>query len=395
MYKICMIAPIPFFEDRGAPIRVYGEAKGLANLGHEIDVVCYHLGRAVPEVHRIHRIHHIPWYNTTAAGPSYHKVYLDLMVLSKALHVIKSYDVDVVHAHLHEGAAIAQMLNAILKLKKPVIFDAQGSLTGEMASHGFLKPTSLQFRFWRWLENKICDNSSFILASSHHLLRLLRYDFRIPEEKTALVLDGVDTDLFNPKRFDREKIRHEFDLANDDVIIYTGLFSRYQGLNFLIEDVVPRVVKENKNAKFVLIGYPAKEYIKLAKNARVHENILFMGKQRYADVPKFLAAADIAVTPKRMEMGEANLKVLTYMAMGLPTIAFNYEYNTQLLQDGGLTTEPGDVNGFTDAIINLLCNPKQRRMMGKKARSLAQNKHSWLSVASKLVDVYRKLSDEK
>jgi len=395
LYKICMIAPFPFFEDRGAPIRVNGEAKGLANLGHEIDVVCYHLGRDVPEVNRIHRIHHIPWYNTTAAGPSYHKVYLDLMVLSKTLHVIKSCDVDVVHAHLHEGAAIAQMLKTILKLKKPVIFDAQGSLTGEMASHGFIEPTSLQFRFWRWLESKICEDSRFILASSHHLLHMLREEFGIPEEKIALLLDGVDIELFNPKRFDRDRIRNEYGLTNNDVIIYTGLFSRYQGLNFLIEDVVPRVVKANKNAKFVLIGYPVNEYRKLAKNAGVQKHILFMGKQKYDEVPKFLAAADIAVTPKRMEMGEANLKVLTYMAMGLPTIAFNYEYNTQLLQDIGLTTEPGDVDGFTDAILNLLCNPKQRRTMGKKARSTAQNKHSWLSVASKIVDVYKKLSNEK
>ena len=68
-----MIAPIPFFEDRGAPIRVYGEAKELANLGHEINVVCYHLGRDVPEIKRIHRIRKIPSYNTIAAGPSYHK----------------------------------------------------------------------------------------------------------------------------------------------------------------------------------------------------------------------------------------------------------------------------------------------------------------------------------
>jgi len=315
--------------------------------------------------------------------------------LQLALHIIKTYDVDIIHAHLHEGAAIAQTLNTILKLKKPVIFDAQGSLTGEMVSHGFIKPSSFKFRFWRLLESKICEDSSFILASSHHLLQMLREEFGIPEEKSDLLLDGVDTELFNPKRFDREKIRQEYDLTNNDVIIYTGLFSRYQGLNFLIEEVVPSVVKENKNAKFVLIGYPANEYIKLAKNAGVQDNILFTGKQKYDEVPKFLAAADIAVTPKLMETGEANLKILTYMAMGLPTVSFNYEYNKHVLQDGGLTTEPGDVDGFADAILKLLYNQKQRRTMGKKARSVAQNKYSWLSVASKIEEIYRKLSEEK
>ena len=68
----------------------------------------------------------------------------------------------------------------------------------------------------------------------------------------------------------------------------------------------------------------------------------------------FLAAADVAITPKFMEMGEANLKLFTYMAMGLPTVSFNYLYNQKILRDTGLTTNPGDSEEFSKAIIKLL-----------------------------------------
>jgi len=386
-----MIAPMPFLEDRGAPVRVYGEAKGLTKLGHRVDVVCYHLGREIPEV-KIQRITKIPWYRRISAGPTYHKAYLDVLLLFKAFNVIRGNGFDILHAHLHEGAALAQILNVLLKINKPVIFDAQGSLTGEMIAHDFIEPSSLMFRFWRMVESKICYGSKLILTSSPHLIEMLRKEFGISEEKIKYVPDGVDTDLFDPNRFNGEEIRREYGISdNSNIIIYAGIFTRYQGLNFLIEKVIPHVVKERQDVKFMLIGYPVDEYRRLARRVGVEKYILFTDKQRLDEIPRFLVAADIAVTPKFMEMGEANLKILTYMAMGLPTVCFDYMYNKQMLQGSGLTTKPGDAKEFSDAILNLLDNPRRKKVMGQRARVIAENEYSWLSTAQKIVEIYDKV----
>jgi len=387
LYHVCMIAPMPFLEDRGAPIRVYGEAKGLTKLGHRVDVVCYHLGRDVSDAIKIQRIMKIPWYRRISAGPTYHKAYLDTLLLFKALDVIRGNGFDILHAHLHEGVALAQILNLIRKIKKPVIFDAQGSLTGEMIAHGFIEPSSFMFRFWRIVENKIYDGSSLILTSSPSLLEMLRKEFSISKEKIRYVPDGVDTDLFDPNRFDGKEIRRKYRLSGN-IIIFTGIFTRYQGLNFLIEEVIPHVVTERQDVKFMLIGYPADEYRRLAQRVGVEKYIIFTGKQRLDEIPRFLAAADIAVTPKFMEMGEANLKILTYMAMGLPTVCFSYVYNKQILQDSGLTTKPGDAKEFADAILKLLVDPRRKKVMGQRARFITENEYSWLSTARKLVEIY-------
>lgn len=382
-----MIAPMPFLEDRGAPLRVYGEAKGLLELGHQVDIVCYHLGRKVQDPIGIQRILRIPWYNRISPGANYHKLYLDALLFFKTMSVNKSKNFDVLHAHLHEGAAIAQFMR-LFKIDKPIVFDAQGSLTGEMTAHGFLTSSSFMSRFWRLVERKIYDGSGIILASSQHLMEMLSSEYNISKEKIRFIPDGVDTEFFNPNRFDGEEIRRKYDLANHNVIVFTGVFSRYQGLNFLIEKVIPNVIKERPETKFLLVGYPEDEFKKLAQNVGVERSIVFTGKQKFDDIPKFLAAADIAITPKFMEMGEANLKLFTYMAMGLPTISFNYPYNEQILRDSGLTTKPGGSEEFSDAIIKLLDHPKKRKEMGIKGRTISENEYSWVAVARKILEAY-------
>ena len=385
-----MIAPMPFLEDRGCPIRVYGESKGLIELGHQVEVLCYHLGRDVPEAIRTQRIMRIPWYNRIEAGASYHKIYLDTLLLFKALNIIRRNRYDILHAHLHEGAAIAQLLN-LFKINKPVVFDAQGSLTGEMMAHDFLKQSSLMSRFWRLIESKIYAGSGIILASSQHLIEMIVNEFNISKEKIKYIPDGVDTNFFNPNMYNGEKIRQKYNLENNNVVVFTGLFSRYQGLNFLIEEVIPYVVKERSDTKFLLVGYPVDQYRKLSQRAGLKENIVFTDKQRFEKMPEFLAAADIAVTPKFMKMGEANLKILSYMAMGLPTVSFDYFYNKQILRDSCLTTKPNDAKGFAEAILKLLDNPKKRKSMGDRAKTIAQNEYSWVSTAKKIVEAYREV----
>ena len=44
-----MIAPTPYFSDRGCHVRIYEEAKALKARSHEVVIVTYHLGRDVGE----------------------------------------------------------------------------------------------------------------------------------------------------------------------------------------------------------------------------------------------------------------------------------------------------------------------------------------------------------
>ena len=122
-----MIAPTPYFADRGCHVRIYEEARALRARGHEVRIVTYHLGRDLGGI-PTERIPAVPWYRKLSAGPSWHKPYLDILLLLKTWQVARRFRPQILHAHLHEGAFIAALLKPVLRL--PLVFDCQGSLTG-------------------------------------------------------------------------------------------------------------------------------------------------------------------------------------------------------------------------------------------------------------------------
>jgi hypothetical protein len=110
-----MIAPTPYFADRGCHVRIYEEARALTRLGHDVRIVTYHLGRDMPGI-PTYRTPKVPWYNKLSAGPSWHKPYLDILLYLKTRAVSKTFRPHILHAHLHEGAFLCVFLKKVLKI---------------------------------------------------------------------------------------------------------------------------------------------------------------------------------------------------------------------------------------------------------------------------------------
>jgi glycosyltransferase involved in cell wall biosynthesis len=70
--------------------------------------------------------------------------------------------------------------------------------------------------------------------------------------------------------------------------------------------------------------------------------------------------------------------ILEAMASSLPVVASRVGGIPELVQDGqtGMITEPGDPQGFADALINLLNNEQLRREMGRRARQRVLDRYS-------------------
>ena len=71
---------------------------------------------------------------------------------------------DLIHAHLHEGAFVGILLKKILRM--PLLFDCQGSLTGEIIDHGFVPGGSFAAAAFGWLESFINKAADAIITSS-------------------------------------------------------------------------------------------------------------------------------------------------------------------------------------------------------------------------------------
>lgn len=385
LLKIMMLAPTPYFADRGCHVRIYEEARALTELGHEVCIVTYHLGRDMPGI-RVVRIPSIPWYKKLEAGPSWHKPYLDLLLLLKAYRTARSFRPDIIHAHLHEGALIGLVLKRLLRL--PLLFDYQGSLSGESLNHGFLHRKSLLHRIFIAIEGFINRSADAIVTSSGEGRRELLADFEISPEKISTLIDGVDAGIFKPHP--RQQARHELGVSEDaKVVVYLGLFNQYQGLDLLLE-AIPLVREKIPDAHFLLMGFPDNEYRRKSSRMNLDGVITFTGRVPYQSAPLYLSAGDLAVSPK-LARTEANGKLFNYMACGLPVVTFENDINREILAECGVYAEHGSAASLAEQIVSVLSDSGLMAGLGRQSRERAVRIHSWEVRGAKLVELYRNL----
>lgn len=378
-----MLAPTPYFSDRGCHVRIYEEARSLCSSGHAVRIVSYHLGRDMPDI-PVSRIPAIPWYTKLEAGPSWHKLYLDALLFCKAASLALEFRPHIIHAHLHEGAFIGYFLKKLCGV--PLIMDYQGSLTGECVDHGFFPATSWKARFFSRIERRINGFADRIITSSSAGAAELIKEWGIAPEKIVPVIDGVDTDVFRP--LPQHDGRQRLSISGDvPVVAYLGVLSKYQGTDLLL-DCIEKLKADGVKTHFLIMGFPCEQYRAAAESRGIGDMVTFTGKIDYKDAPLLLSATDIAVTPK-LSPTEANGKLFNYMACGLPVIAFDTPVNREALGDTGIYARYGDAGDLAARISTLLSDHEARRSYSAQVREKALREHSWESRGKILMDVYR------
>jgi len=382
--RILMIAPTPFFADRGCHVRILGEAQALIALGHPLLLCTYHLGRNVEGV-PVDRTIRIPWYKKLSPGPSVHKIYIDVLLLWKVLRACQRFRPDVIHAHIHEGIVIGKIASTLFRI--PMVADLQGSLTQELLEHKFIPKVPWFLRLMRWIERTIDHMPSHIIISSTKTTQDCLDTFGLSPCKVSTIMDGVDLKLFTPQEKD-PALRAALGISADEIVIaYVGVLTEYQGIHLLME-TIPLVVQECPKVKFLIIGYPNEElYRQKARLLGIDKWTCFTGKISYQDVPRYLSLAHVAISPK-ISTTEANLKVFTYMAMGLPTVVYDNSVNREILGDLGIYAQLGDIPSLATALVRTLRDRAHALHLGAESRKKAVDDYSWLAVARRLRDIY-------
>ena len=199
MLRVLVVAPTPFFGDRGCHVRIYEEVRALAARGVASEIVTYPIG-ADPSGLTVRRAPRLPGVRVRAVGPGYTRPLVDATLLATALSTAKPFKPDLIHAHLHEGIAIGAVLRRRLGL--PLVADLQGSLVGELVDHGFLSSGSMSASVVGRVERWLVRQPDAILASSSSALHLLRSQ-GVDPNRLIWFPDGVDLDAFRPLPIDR------------------------------------------------------------------------------------------------------------------------------------------------------------------------------------------------
>ncbi|RQW84198.1 MAG: glycosyltransferase family 1 protein [Geobacter sp.] len=366
-----MLAPTPYFSDRGCHVRIYEEARALIRRGHEVRIVTYHLGRDMVGIPTI-RIPAVPWYRKLAAGPSWHKPYLDILLFCTAASEIRRFRPDLLYAHLHEGAFLGIFLKMFFRI--PLLFDCQGSLTTEIVDHNFVRPGSLPYRLFRLIEGFVNSRADLILTSSGPAASDLREHWDVPVDRVRALMDGVDTGEFRP--FEREEVKRELHLpAGVPVAVFLGVLNRYQGIDILL-DVIKIIRDRGIPLHFLIMGFPHHHYQQRAVAEGLSGRVTFTGRIDYRDAARLLSAGDVALSPK-VSLSEANGKLFNYMACGIPVLAFDTPINREILGDAGVYARFADAADFAARLEELILQKGLRQELAEKVRQKAVEEHSW------------------
>ncbi len=387
-YRILMIAPTSFFADYGGHIRILEEIRGLQARGHRITVCTYHTGNNVPGI-RIRRSLNVPWRRGVQVGSTRHKLYFDVMLEGTVLRAALQTRPQIVHAHMHEGALLGYPVRQWAGV--PLVFDYQGSLTGEMVDHRFLNKAGPVYRPLRRLESRINHLADAVLTSSHNAAEVLRAEFGYPAARIFPVVDAVNTATFQPTSATLARsAAHRRELGIPPavpVVVYLGLLAPYQGTDLLIQ-ASRLVLNTLPETRFVIMGFPGVDsYRALADSLGVSGRVVFPGRIPYGEVPDWLGLGQVAVAPK-LSLTEGAGKIPLYMAMGLPTVAFDTPVSREFLGPLGLYAERGNVESLAAALVLALRDPSAAAAHGRRLREVALRDRSWEAAVSRIETVY-------
>ncbi|MCG8352610.1 MAG: glycosyltransferase family 4 protein [Chloroflexales bacterium] len=396
-YTILMIASTSFFSDYGNHVRIWEEAKAIQKLSHRLVLSTYHNGDDMPGID-IRRSWDVPWIKRAIVGSSRHKLYLDLALSWRCLRVGLKLRPDLIHAHTHEAASIGAALKRLLGV--PLLLDYQGSMTGEMLDHGFIKKNSPLYMPLVRLERFINRQADAVVTSTHNAAALLRRDGAIDPQRLHAVIDSVNTERFRP--FDgsaqweaqRRELRAQLGIPEGRrIVVYIGLLAPYQGTNVLI-DTARLLAARRPDVHFLIMGYPdPMSYRAYAEAQGVAGHVTLPGRILYKDLHSYLALGDVAVAPK-MSLTEGNGKISNYMAMGLPVVAFDTPVSREILGETGIFAQFGSAEDLAKQLDLALEDREMAARMGAAGRVRAVTEFSWERAAHQFEAIYDTLLAE-
>ena len=191
---------------------------------------------------------------------------------------------------------------------------------------------------------------------------------------------GVRTDWF-PNGVDAERFKPTDEPYDPHTICFVGRMDYYPNQECVLDFVAntwPILRRRNSNLKFMIVGAdPSKEIRALESNP----GVTVTGS--VPEVQPYVRKAVCTVAPLNIARGTQN-KILEALAMGVPTVC-------SVLAAGGVDAVPGEhlltartPEEYSEAILRLVEQPRERRRFSEAGRARMLSHHSWPSSMQRL-----------
>ena len=378
--RILFLAPQPFFEVRGTPLAVLHMTRALASLGHSVDLLTFPQGEPAPVAGVRHlRSARLP-VGRVKAGPSFAKMALDLPFLAEAAWRLRFGGYDVVHAVEEAAHLIAPFARWF---RVPLVMDVDSSIPDQLRYSGFATRGPL-LRLAEALELYALRHSATAITVCASLTDGVKA--RAPGlpvfqvEDPPLVEPGA-----KPAPEAVEGLRRALTLGPWPVVLYSGNFEPYQGVELLLEALalVPQV-------QLLLMGGGPGDVARMKAEARargIGERTIFSGERPPSELPVFLALADVLASP-RAKGQNTPFKIFTYLASGKPLVATRIPTHTQLLDDTTAFLVEPTPRALAAGLQAALDGPEDAAARARAARELIEREYSLERYREKIARAY-------
>jgi glycosyltransferase involved in cell wall biosynthesis len=374
---ILMIAPEPFFEPRGTAFSEYHRIRALTDLGHTVDLITYPFGQDRPMAGlRVFRCRRPPFIHEIGIGPSLAKIPLDISLAMTAFVRGLRGRYDAVHSH-EEGIAIGIVLAGLLRV--PHLYDMHSSLPQQLTNFAFTRSRTVRWMF-EVLERFVIRHSRVVIVICPELETTVRgID---PDVPCVLIENAPGSNPASDENAPQgtiDSLRASMGLTpGQPVVLYTGTFEPYQGLDLLLDAFV-HVARSRRDARLVLAGGHSDQIDALRSGSAsrgIADAVIFTGQRPSDEIPLYLRMATALVSPRRTGTNTP-LKIYQYLGSGTPIVATRLLTHTQVLSDETAILTPATPEGFAEGILAAIGDSARASAVAARARHLADTKYSY------------------
>jgi len=296
-----------------------------------------------------------------------------LALVSKLAEIIKSHNLDIVHAHYAVPNAVsAYLAKKICDDSVKVVTTLHGTDSYFVGRHPSYKAVT-QFSM---------QQSDGLTTVSEYLKERTMTEFDI-SRKIKVIPNFVDPQKFRKLKKDRKQ----------KIICHSSNFRPLKRIPDIIRAF--KIICEEIICKLFLIGNgperPNAE--KLVKNLGISRNVHFFGNVK--NVHEILGKSDLFLLPSEDE--SFGLAALEAMSCEVPVVASNIGGLKELISHGvdGYLIEVGDAEALAQYSLKILQDPRLQGEFGKNARQKVLKKYTPDKIVPKYENLYNETLKEK
>jgi glycosyltransferase involved in cell wall biosynthesis len=384
--RILLLAPHPFYQERGTPIAVDLLASTLAMRGEIVDILAYHEGhdRSYPSNVTIYRIKPPPFTKNIRPGFSLKKLICDIAMYRRAAALAKANHYDCIHA-VEEAAFMARRIARQHNI--PYIFDMDSSMPNQIIDKIALAKPLLPIM--RRLEASVIRSAAMVVPMCEALAETARDG----GAKKVKVLHDISLLPESHASCPENGFRQELGVAGQS-LLYIGNLESYQGIDLMLESFAI-ASRKCTDATLVIVGGRPDDIAKYKDKRdqlKLTNRVFFTGPRPLSHMCYLFDDADILVSPRTLGKNTP-MKIYSYLDSGRAIIATDLATHTQVMDKSMAMLTPPNTKDMANAMQKLLLDSDLRKKLAKKAKQHAQTNFSRAAFSKKIDDIYSYISN--